>query len=524
MASHARVSVVPLFVLLALIARTPAPQAQLYAFPFLGEDLKPGERISTGNHAAGIQGEGEDIGAKRYLGDGKWSDLVTGSGKSNTDFVIYGKPVHAVADGTVVGCWRNAPENPNPPAKHDQFETGTRMVNGKPVPVGRIPGGGNMLFVDHADGRRALYAHMIPGSVPADLCPNNDTLFPKALTIPEGDAFLMLPASAQVPIRRGQLIGKVGNSGSSSAPHLHIHAEQSGKAAIMRFQNGLSKPFSDKFTDIRGGWNDFSGEEVPDGNVLIRPARATPYRMADFEAYEANGRMNYVGIFRPGSYGPMALFESDWNKFLAGWKAIEGRGYRVKDFESYRQGSRQIYAGIFAPGTHGPMALFEASWPAFLKGWQGIEKQGYRMKDFEVFGTGGARRFAGIFEPDNHGPMALFKNNWNEFLADWRTIESKGYRMKDLEIYPDGSGKTYAGIFEPGTYGPMALFRNSWNEFVAGWRDIEKKGYRLIDLEVHREGNGMAFAGIFEPGTFNPAAIFTSAAWNDFLEMWQQLE
>jgi hypothetical protein len=34
----------------------------------------------------------------------------------------------------------------------------------------------------------------------------------------------------------------------------------------------------------------------------------------------------------------------------------------------------------------------------------------------------------------------------------------------------------------------------------------------------------MAFAGIFAPGTYKPAAIFTSASWDDFLEMWQQLE
>ena len=401
MTAQACVSLFPLLFLLLSPSPTPVVQVQDYAFPFRGEDLKPGERISTGNHAAGIQAEGEDIGARRYLGDGKWSHLLTGSGKSNTDFVVYEKPVHAMADGKVVGCWRNAPENPAPPAKHDQFETGTKMVGGKAVPVGRIPGGGNMLFVDNGDGKRVLYAHMTPGSIPAELCPNNATLLPKEMTIPEGDAYLMLASSAYVSIKKGQLLGRAGNSGSSSAPHLHVHAEQSGKAAIMRFEKGLSKRYVENKTDIQGGWNDFSGEEVPDGEVLIRPARATPYRMTDLEVIDNNGQLTYVGIFRPASYGPMALFESDWTKFLAGWRAIEGRGYRMKDFESYRQGSRQVYAGIFAPGSHGPMALFEASWPTFLKGWQAIEAKGYRMKDLEVFGTGGARRYAGIFEPDN---------------------------------------------------------------------------------------------------------------------------
>jgi hypothetical protein len=105
----------------------------------------------------------------------------------------------------------------------------------------------------------------------------------------------------------------------------------------MRFEKGLYKPFAANNTDIKGGWADFAGKEVPDGEVLVRPARATPYRMADFEAFEVNGKLTYVGIFKPGADAPMALFESDWNKFLAGWKAIEASGYRMKDFECIKK-------------------------------------------------------------------------------------------------------------------------------------------------------------------------------------------
>jgi Polyglycine hydrolase-like, structural repeat len=498
---------------LLLLAAVSSSGAQNYRLPFKGEDMKPGERIYTGDHAPGIQGEGEDFGALRYLGSGKWSAYEDGGdGTSNSDFVVYEKPVYAIADGTIVGCWRNAPENPNPPAHHQKFTDGF------------IPGGGNMLFVDLPDGKRLLYAHMIPGTMPAKLCPNNDEYFPKAMTIPEGDAYLMLDPADQVAIKKGDFLGKVGNSGSSSGPHLHLHAEKSGAAAIMKFEQGLFKPYVDGNTDIQGGWKSFAGQEIPDGEVLIRPPRETPYRMADFEAYPVDGGLMYAGIFEPGTYGPMALFKSDWKDFLAGWQAIEKKGYRMKDLEVYPNGKGLTYAGIFEPGTYGPMALFKNNWNDFLAGWQAIEKKGYRMKDLEVYPNGNGLTYAGIFEPGKYNPMALFKSNWKDFLAGWQAIEKKGYRMKDLEVYKNGNSLTYAGIFEPGTYGPMALFKNNWNDFLAGWQAIEKKGYRMKDLEVYKDGGKLTYAGIFEPGKYNPAALFIKNDWDGFVEAWQTLE
>ncbi len=490
-----------------------AGSSPLHALPFKGDDLKPGERYSTGDHAAGIQGEGEDMGARRYLGNGKWSHLVDGGKNSrNADYVAYGKPIYSISDGTIVGCWRNAPENPDPPAHSQKFKDGF------------IPGGGNMLFVDLADGTRVLYAHMIPGTIPSRLCPNDDEYLPRKMTIPEGDKHVMLDAKDQVTIRKGDFLGKLGNSGSSSAPHLHIHAEKSGKAEIMKFEAGLYKPFDGNSTDIAGGWKSFAGKEIPDGDVLLRPPRAVSYRMADFESFTSGSKNTFAGIFEPGSHGPMALFKNNWNEFLKEWQAIEKKGYRMKDFDVYERGGKTTYAGIFEPGSHGPMALFKKNWNDFLKGWQDIEKKGYRMKDLEVYTVGGKTTYAGIFEPGSHGPMALFKNNWSDFIKGWQDIEKKGYRMKDLEVYTVGGKVTYAGIFEPGSHGPMALFKGNWKDFLKGWQGIEKKGYRMKDLEVYKVGGKTTYAGIFEPGNHAPAAVFTNDDWNGFLESWQTLE
>ena len=115
---------------------------------------------------------------ERLDADGR---LFTGDKRVLTNWEGYGENILAVADGTVV-----------------------RAIDGLPNQVpGALPEGitpleadGNAVFLRLRDGRIVFYAHMIPGSV----------------TVREGDRVV-----------RGQLLGKVGNSGNSSAPHLHLH-------------------------------------------------------------------------------------------------------------------------------------------------------------------------------------------------------------------------------------------------------------------------------------------------------------
>lgn len=93
--------------------------------------------------------------------------------------LIYGLPVVAMAAGEVVFSVNNDPEN---------FPAGTRdPASG---------GGGNSVIINHGKGELSFYAHMIPGSVQVAI----------------GDKVVA-----------GQQLGLVGNSGSSSGPHLHFH-------------------------------------------------------------------------------------------------------------------------------------------------------------------------------------------------------------------------------------------------------------------------------------------------------------
>jgi Peptidase family M23 len=106
--------------------------------------------------------------------------FVVGDPDVNTSWVFYGKPVLAVADARVVAAVDRFPD----------------QVPNNPTPVTIEQADGNHVILALGRGRFAFYAHLKPGSV----------------RVRRGDR-----------VRRGEVIGLLGNSGSSSGPHLHFH-------------------------------------------------------------------------------------------------------------------------------------------------------------------------------------------------------------------------------------------------------------------------------------------------------------
>jgi hypothetical protein len=98
-------------------------------------------------------------------------------------YTCYGADVIAVADGTVVDTLNDL----------DDQKPGT-LPDPKTITVLNVDG--NHVVLDLGHGVFAFYAHMQKGSV---------SLAPGAR------------------VKRGQVLGKLGNTGNTSAPHLHFH-------------------------------------------------------------------------------------------------------------------------------------------------------------------------------------------------------------------------------------------------------------------------------------------------------------
>ena len=113
----------PIAITAPLAAHVSPVEGGAYVFPFNNGTLGAGEYFSgrSGSHGAaggGVQLFAYDIGVVAIDEDsGNWSGLHPGTdGSNNEHYRIWGKPIYAMADGTVVTFADQYPANPNPPA------------------------------------------------------------------------------------------------------------------------------------------------------------------------------------------------------------------------------------------------------------------------------------------------------------------------------------------------------------------------------------------------------------------------
>jgi len=129
--------------------------------------------------------------------------LFSGPLALNTSYAYFGAPVHSATAGTVVRVHDGLPEQ-TPGA----LPAGATIQNA----------GGNYVVVAVGAGRYAFYAHLQPGSI----------------RVRKGER-----------LRPGQVVGLLGNTGNTDAPHLHFHIMDSPSPLEA---NGL--PFT--FTTLTG--------------------------------------------------------------------------------------------------------------------------------------------------------------------------------------------------------------------------------------------------------------------------------
>jgi murein DD-endopeptidase MepM/ murein hydrolase activator NlpD len=139
---------------------------------------------STRHMRAALPVDGKVWISQRFAVDWEQLDgrnrIYTGAKTKLESYTIYGKPALAVADARVVTAINDQPDQ-----TPGSFPTGLTLDQAD----------GNAVILDLGGGNFAMYAHLHRGSV----------------RVAAGDR-----------VTRGQVIGLVGNSGNSIAPHLHF--------------------------------------------------------------------------------------------------------------------------------------------------------------------------------------------------------------------------------------------------------------------------------------------------------------
>jgi hypothetical protein len=251
-----------------------------YLFPAQFDDLRSGEfwGAASNVHAAGASGSqlfAYDMNVVAWDTTTKsLNRLLPGkNGDHNEDYRVWGKKLHAMADGVVLQFVNDCPNNSPPLANqfngnkaHDD-QLWTTQKNAFWGPYDTAHGGegvahagaGNHFYLRHGD-EVALYAHKQKGSLNKDLLAVGAT------------------------VKAGQFLGLAGNAGNASEPHLHIHTikgsiPETGPLRPLLFRemfvinaDALSLP------SITGPWDRVQKQGPPLGphNALVWPLGRNP--------------------------------------------------------------------------------------------------------------------------------------------------------------------------------------------------------------------------------------------------------
>jgi hypothetical protein len=506
---------------------TGASAAINYSFPGRAEDLPPGYYFYVDHkHAAGIQGEGYDISGIRYDDkENRWTRLKPGQGfdeidvnTKNEDWLIHGTPVRAIADGEIVRCWRNSPENPRPGVKHEMLR--------EEYP--RIGGGGNSLWVRHADGNYALYAHFKPGSIPASLCPNSKTFVEK-----EGES--ELPPDKRSKVKAGQMLGRVGNSGSSSNPHLHLHLQKSEPGTVGS-SNAVALPFHGAWIkngtetgskDEKEGtpWTLLKGQEISSPPTAILPnyskgaaevarhgvpaadyqftvdhAVASGYRLEWVDGFSVNGKLFFNVIYRPDNTGN---WSASHNLTGAQYQDVfdkrKAAGFRLKQVDSYPVGNQIRYAAIFVKDGAAVAAYHGLSAADHQKKFDELTAGPWKPKNISVVSLGGDRFYTALYEKTNTGSSQA-----KSFLtaAEYQQLsdenKEKGRQLAYLNVYEHQGQPRFSAIWNSATQGAFkARHGLSGGAYQQEWEEALKGGLLTRAVTGYEDGNAVRYAAVW---------------------------
>lgn len=210
--------------------------------PPLGEGMwvvARGPSNVSGHRRALIPTEGRAYIAQRFAVDlmkvGMDRRVMPDNHQSkNESWYGYGADVIAVADSVVVGVKDGLPDN-------------VPLAPERAVPVTSETVGGNYVMLRLAEGWYAFYAHLKPNSI----------------RVKVGEK-----------IRKGSIIGLLGNSGNSDAPHLHFHIATAASPLGAEGLPFLFESFAvlgiEAFDPLKKSTDDKRAFEMPLENKVIR--------------------------------------------------------------------------------------------------------------------------------------------------------------------------------------------------------------------------------------------------------------
>lgn len=455
-------------------------------YPSTTSDLRQNEAWgTTSNHLGGSQAYGLDTSVMGWNnGSSNWDFFYPGADRTKaTQHRAYGMPIYAMADGTVCSALNDQAEWKNYPRVSKEIEP-------EPIPAstGVYSAGGNHVIL-RTGGEIALYAHLQPGSIPAEL------LKPGAV------------------VKQGQYLGKVGYSGASSGPHLHVHVSQedpnnaceglSIRPRPMQFKQAQSLTVgeADAMAEVDSmdptDWADLTNHSAPHSYSLMYPgANNFPFQKAAADSKQI------IGVWRASKEIELRVNVNGWSAMVTKRNDLAKSNFRLIELNTHVENGKRLFTGVFRYGNGADQGLsLLKDWQSFVNHRDQLEAQGLRLADMLHFHDGVSDNFVGVFLPGTDEQKLFNTNSWTQFTYMADSYSSQGQKLVDVETYIANGVRQYVGVFREGTGGQEVVRVPNWTEFKSTWSAMGADGYRLTDVETMVVNGQREFVGVFRQGS-----------------------
>lgn len=423
-------------------------------FPAKSSDLDTGEywnwatrhTVDAGgggvflNPSTRTQRYGLDMGVSSWNGSG-WSGLQSGTdGTSNDHFLVFGKPLYAINDGTIVSCYSGEPDHAPAPFNQITFETG----------------GGNNYVIQHGTDR-VLYAHMQQGSND-HLCPSdgqNDNL--------------------TIPVSAGDYLGLVGNTGRSTGPHLHIHAQHDPGTGT---DNIEGVPL--QILNVRALGDDDSINNLGETPNLLPLHGKTLHRHSLIEPNPCGIDLPNSGFAEVSYHGIVAeCYQDVFNMTVV-------RGYRPVFVDGYAIGVDNYFNATFRPAGPASVARHGLTGTEYQALFDDMIGDGFRLHQVDSYLDGGSTRYAAIFEMRSGPGFAAFHGlSDTDYSTRFSDLANSGFVAVNISTVEVAGQLRWTGLFEQVNVNgwtaetvPAANYQNTFDSNVnAGRIPIYVQGF-----------------------------------------------
>ena len=427
--------------------------------PFAPYDLASGEYIVTSaQHWANGGPNGTQIFAHdisiQARHDGDWQSRLPGKDNSkNEHYRIYGKPVRALADGTVES-WRNDVDNN--PAPGQEIE--------------EKPNEGNHFWIRHGN-IKVLYAHFQKGSLTSSLM--------------QDDAV----------VKAGQKLGLSGNTGNSSGPHLHIEGRDATNSTLrgLPFMNGWVLERAKIEADHGGPWVRLTNDGISREGVAIWPASTFPRTI-----------VAAAGIARGGDWANSYFISNDRASFEArAQELFDQHQRRLIHVATYLENGKRRWLGISRAADWANSFWISNDRASFEDRAQELfDQHGRRLVHVSTYPEGGGRRWVGIARSGDWASSFWVSNDRASFEARAQELfDRQGRRLIWVTTYPEGNARRWVGIARSGDWASSFWISNDQASFEARAQELfDKNDRRLIHVHTYVEGGARRWVGIARSG------------------------